>query len=82
MNRITRRLSNNIIEFVDGKGYGNLNHNQGVKLLFERLAEYEDTQLSPEEVLSLITTIESQKEEIEKLNEIIRTLGLSLQNSV
>jgi hypothetical protein len=35
-----------------------------------------------EENANFITTIESQKEEIEKLNEVIRTLGLSLQNSL
>jgi hypothetical protein len=54
MDRITRRIDDEIIEFVDGKGYGNLSYRKGLKLLFERLLAYEDTGLSPEEINSLI----------------------------
>jgi hypothetical protein len=53
MERVTRRLNSGIIEFVDGKGYASLTHEQGVRILFERLAEYEDVGLSPEEVRDL-----------------------------
>lgn len=43
MERLTRRIGSSI-DFVDGKGYGNMSHEEGVRLLFERLAEYEDAQ--------------------------------------
>lgn len=43
MKRITRRIEGtNTIEFVDGKGYGNLTHEETVKLLFSKLADCED----------------------------------------
>ena len=41
MGRITRRIGTTI-DFVGGKGYANLSHKEGVRLLFERLEEYED----------------------------------------
>lgn len=50
MERITRRLANGSIEFVDGKGYANMSHADGMKVLFERLASYEDTGYFPPEV--------------------------------
>jgi|688.fasta_scaffold793524_2 hypothetical protein len=45
--RLTRRIGN-IIEFVDGKGYANLSLVEGQRLLFERLAEYEDKEYEAE----------------------------------
>lgn len=52
--RVTRRLTKQgIIEFVDGKGYANLSFADGQRLLFELLAQYEDSQLGPAEVNEL-----------------------------
>lgn len=42
MNRITRRVAGDSIEFVDGKGYANLSHEESMKLLFKKLADCED----------------------------------------
>lgn len=53
MERITRRIGNSI-DFVGNKGYANLSHEEKVRLLFERLAEYEETGLSPEEIKKVI----------------------------
>lgn len=50
MKRITRRLPNGSIEFIDGKGYANMSHADGMRVLFERLASYEDTGYFPPEV--------------------------------
>ncbi len=52
MERLTKRIGDSI-DFVDGKGYSKLPHKESVRLLFEKLAEYEDTGLSPEQVLEL-----------------------------
>jgi hypothetical protein len=41
MGRITRRIGD-AIEFVDGKGYANLSHEEVIKLLFKTLADCED----------------------------------------
>lgn len=41
MDRITRRIGESIV-FVDGKGYTNLYHGEKLRLLFERLAKYEE----------------------------------------
>ena len=49
MERITRRIGTTI-DFVDGKGYANLPHKEGVSLLFGKLAEYEDLELTPDEI--------------------------------
>lgn len=46
MDRITKRIGTSI-DFVDGKGYANLPHKEGVRLLFEKLAEYEDIGIEP-----------------------------------
>lgn len=53
MDRLTRRKGD-ILEFVDGKGYANLSFAEGQKLLFSQLAAYEDTGLSPEQVVKAI----------------------------
>lgn len=49
MKRITRRIGESI-DFVDSKGYANLSHKEGVRLLFERLAEYEDIGMTADEI--------------------------------
>lgn len=41
MGRITRRIGKSI-DFVDGKGYANMSHEKTTRLIFERLAEYEE----------------------------------------
>ena len=53
MERITRRIGESI-DFVDGKGYATLPHKEGVKLLFEKLAEYEDIGMTPDEIYKVI----------------------------
>lgn len=50
MDRLTRRIGKTI-EFVDGKGYANLSLADGQRLLFKRLADYEDCWLSPEQII-------------------------------
>ena len=52
MKRITRRIGESI-DFVDGKGYANLPHKEGVRLLFEKLAEYEDIEMTADELAEL-----------------------------
>lgn len=42
MGRITRRIGEDMIEFVDGKGYANLSPEEEKRLLFKTLAEAED----------------------------------------
>jgi hypothetical protein len=43
VSRITRRIKGTeIIEFVDGRGFANLSHEETVRLLFKTLAETED----------------------------------------
>jgi hypothetical protein len=51
--RLTKRISPEIIEFVDGKGYAQMNHQEGVKALFDCLAAYEDTNLTPSDIADL-----------------------------
>lgn len=41
MERITRRIGKSI-DFVDGRGYAKLSHEDSTRLLFERLVEYEE----------------------------------------
>lgn len=53
MERLTRRIGNSI-DFVAGKGYANMSHEDGVRLLFKRLAAYENTGKTPEEVAALV----------------------------
>lgn len=53
MKRVTRRIGESI-DFVDGQGYANLSHEKSVRLLFERLAEYEDIGLSAKEIYKVI----------------------------
>lgn len=48
VDRITRRIGNSI-DFVDGK-YANLSQGQKMRLLFEKLANYEDTEMIPEDI--------------------------------
>lgn len=50
--RLTRRIGDTV-EFVDGKGYAKLNYSDAQRLLFNRLAAYEDSGLSPEQVREL-----------------------------
>lgn len=53
MERITKRIGGSI-DFVDGKGYAKLSHKESTRLLFEKLAEYEDIGLTPEEIKSFL----------------------------
>ena len=53
MERITRKIGESI-DFVDGKGYAKLSHEESTRLIFERLTEYEDIGLSPEEIKKII----------------------------
>ena len=53
MDRVTRRIGKSI-DFIDGKGYAKLSHEESTRLLFKKLAEYEDIGLTPEEIKLLL----------------------------
>ena len=56
MERLTKRIGNTV-DFANGRA--NLkDHKANVKMLFKRLAEYEDTGLTPEEIKEQIEILE------------------------
>lgn len=76
MERITKRIGKSI-DFVDSQGYANLSHKEGVRLLFEKLAEYEDIGLTPEGIKLFlsdfgVTVTKRNKELIKELQKYRR----------
>lgn len=86
MDRITRRIGTSI-DFVGGKGYANLPHKEGVRLLFEKLAEYEDIGMTPDEIklflkdfgISQAIKIRELKRQQEEDEEIISKMAKRLK---
>ena len=69
MERLTKRIklpngesivdfSNEVIHEFTG------NHEKGIRALFERVAEYEDTNLAPEQMLEIDKTFHEQAKEL------------------
>lgn len=82
MDRVTRRIGESI-EFVDGKGYAKLSHEESARLLFEKLAEYEDIELTPDEIklflsdfgFKVIKRNQELKKELQENKEIISKMA-------
>ena len=87
MDRITRRIGTSI-DFVDGKGYANLPHKEGVRLLFEKLAEYEDIGIEPERLkeflgnfgISIVMKNTKLMNELQENEEIISKMAKRLKS--
>lgn len=66
MERLTKRIGNTV-DFANGRA--NLKvHKANVKLLFKRLAEYEDTGLTPEEIESFKENYEMSRAGVQNLS--------------
>ena len=66
MERLTRRIGNTV-DFANGRA--NLkDHKANVKLLFKRLAEYEDTGMTPYEIESLKENYEMSRTGVQNLS--------------